>query len=239
MTFKPAIWQPIAIVLSGVNLVAVGAAAAGAETWHAAVHAGVALGFGLWAQRMRRSAQPSELPGDERLDALEGEVGKHATRAERDAGAPRLRRADAGTGGGDAPRGTGALILRSMPTPARPSGRAVSPLQPTFMNSIRYLLALPLVAAAPMRADAQALSPSDYACRFVEVPVRDGVHLHTSICAPEGRAGEAAVPAHPDTVRHRRRYRGERRLSVPRPPTATSSSRRTSAAASAARASSS
>jgi putative CocE/NonD family hydrolase len=45
----------------------------------------------------------------------------------------------------------------------------------------RLLLLLP---ALPHPAAAQSLSPSSYACRFVEVPVRDGIHLHTSICAP-------------------------------------------------------
>jgi len=48
----------------------------------------------------------------------------------------------------------------------------------------RLPLLLPLVVAAPLGAAAQTLSTSSYACRFVEVPVRDGVHLHTSICAP-------------------------------------------------------
>ena len=43
-------------------------------------------------------------------------------------------------------------------------------------------LLLPALLSHP--AAAQSLSPSSYACRFVEVPVRDGVHLHTSICAP-------------------------------------------------------
>ena len=73
MTFKNPIWQPIAIVLSGVNLVAVGVAAGAAEPWHAATHAALALGFGLWAQRLyqRRGGGESQ----ERLDALEGEVG--------------------------------------------------------------------------------------------------------------------------------------------------------------------
>jgi len=75
MTFKPALWQPISIVLSAINLVAVGFAAGAAEPYHAAVHAGLALGFGLWAQRMRRG--PRRIEGGEtqdRLDALEGEV---------------------------------------------------------------------------------------------------------------------------------------------------------------------
>ncbi len=50
MTFKPATWLPIAILLSAANLVAVGFAAGGTEPWHAGVHATLALGFGLWAQ---------------------------------------------------------------------------------------------------------------------------------------------------------------------------------------------
>ena len=72
MTFKRAVWQPVAIGLSAVNLVAVGFAAAAAESWHAAVHAGLALAFGLWAQRLRQVPSTSE-PQD-RLDLLEGEV---------------------------------------------------------------------------------------------------------------------------------------------------------------------
>ncbi|HKT59802.1 MAG TPA: CocE/NonD family hydrolase [Gemmatimonadales bacterium] len=47
------------------------------------------------------------------------------------------------------------------------------------------LLLLFLLLSAPFaRVAAQGLTTSSYACRFVEVPVRDGVHLHTSICAP-------------------------------------------------------
>lgn len=72
MTFNPKIWRPIAIVLSVVNLVAVGFAAGEAEPWHAGVHAALALVLGLWAQRMRPSAGGGDR--DERLDLLEGEV---------------------------------------------------------------------------------------------------------------------------------------------------------------------
>jgi hypothetical protein len=76
MTFKPGLWQPIAVVLSAINLVAVGFAAGAAEPYHAAVHAGLAVGFGLWAQRLRqRRAEAPQLPGDDRLDALEAELG--------------------------------------------------------------------------------------------------------------------------------------------------------------------
>ena len=82
MTFKPAIWYPIAVVLSAFNLVAVGFTAA--EPWHAATHAALALGFGLWAQRLRQRRGASELQGGSELqarldaleDALEAEVSK-------------------------------------------------------------------------------------------------------------------------------------------------------------------
>ena len=72
MTFKPAIWYPIAVVLSVINLVGVGFAAGSAEPWHAAGHAALALAFGLWAQRLRQGPGGSERPA--RLDVLEGEV---------------------------------------------------------------------------------------------------------------------------------------------------------------------
>jgi hypothetical protein len=80
MTFKSAIWQPIAVVLSAINLVAVGFAAGEAQPWHAGVHAALALAFGLWAQRLRQRPGGSELlAGSElpaRLEAIEAEVSK-------------------------------------------------------------------------------------------------------------------------------------------------------------------
>lgn len=80
MTFKPAMWYPIAVVLSVVNLVAVGFAAGKSEPWHAGIHAGLALAFGLWAQRLRRSRGGSELQAPlevlEALEALEADVSK-------------------------------------------------------------------------------------------------------------------------------------------------------------------
>ncbi len=72
MTFKPALWQPIAVVLSAINLGAVGFAAGSAEPWHAATHAGLALVFGAWAQRLGQSPRGSEVQA--RLEALEAEV---------------------------------------------------------------------------------------------------------------------------------------------------------------------
>jgi hypothetical protein len=76
MKFKPALWQPIAIGLSAINLVAVGFAAAGAEPAHAAIHAGVALAFGLWAQRMRQRPDVGggELDAQDRLEGLEADM---------------------------------------------------------------------------------------------------------------------------------------------------------------------
>ena len=74
MTFKPAIWYPIAVVLSVINLVAAGFAVGQAEPLHVSMHAALALGFGLWAQRLRRGSGASEL--QDRLEALEAEVSK-------------------------------------------------------------------------------------------------------------------------------------------------------------------
>jgi hypothetical protein len=76
MTFKPALWQPIAIGLSAINLVAVGFAAAAAEPAHAAIHSGVALAFGLWAQRMqqRRGLRGGEAEVQDRLEGVEAEI---------------------------------------------------------------------------------------------------------------------------------------------------------------------
>ncbi|MGH7567800.1 MAG: hypothetical protein ACREL9_02345 [Gemmatimonadales bacterium] len=70
MTFKPAIWYPIAVVLSVINLVGVGFAARPVQPWHATIHAALAVAFGLWAQRLRRGPGGSER--QVRLDALDG-----------------------------------------------------------------------------------------------------------------------------------------------------------------------
>ena len=72
MTFKSAIWSPIAIVLSVANLAGAGFAIGRGEPLHATIHVGLALAFGWWAQRLRQGASGSELPA--RLEALEFEV---------------------------------------------------------------------------------------------------------------------------------------------------------------------
>ena len=78
MTFKRTIWFPIAIVLSVINLVGVGFAAGEPQPWHAALHAALALAFGLWAQRLRQGPGRSELQAP--LEGVEAEV--DALRAE-------------------------------------------------------------------------------------------------------------------------------------------------------------
>jgi hypothetical protein len=72
MTFKPAIWYPISAVLGLLNLAAVGFAAGSAEPWHATAHAGLAVAFGLWAQRLRKArGRGEEQPT---LEVFEAEV---------------------------------------------------------------------------------------------------------------------------------------------------------------------
>jgi hypothetical protein len=73
MTFKPAIWYPIAVALSVINVAGVWFAAP-AEPLHATIHAGLALAFGVWAQRLRPGPGGSELQG--RLELLEVEVSR-------------------------------------------------------------------------------------------------------------------------------------------------------------------
>ncbi|HSE28822.1 MAG TPA: hypothetical protein VLA95_11385 [Gemmatimonadales bacterium] len=72
MTFKPAIWHPISVALSALNLLGAGAAIQAAEPWHAAAHVALALAFGLWARRLRRGPAASERTG--RLELLEAEM---------------------------------------------------------------------------------------------------------------------------------------------------------------------
>jgi hypothetical protein len=74
MFFKPAIWFPIALGLSALNLVAVGLAMKPLEPMHATIHAALAVAFGLWAQRLRQGPPRRELPPP--LAALEAEVDK-------------------------------------------------------------------------------------------------------------------------------------------------------------------
>ena len=78
MRFKPSVWYPISAVLSGLNVVAI--AFAMGEPWHAMAHGALAVGFGLWSQRLKQrrdagEAQEAALaPDGERMEVLEGEL---------------------------------------------------------------------------------------------------------------------------------------------------------------------
>jgi hypothetical protein len=72
MTFKPAIWYPIAVGLSVLNVAAVWFAARPAEPWHATAHAVLAVAFGVWAQRLRQRPRSGQFQPD--LEALEFEM---------------------------------------------------------------------------------------------------------------------------------------------------------------------
>lgn len=75
MTFKPAIWYPIAVVVSIGNLIAVAFTEGPNQPAHATGHAALALVFGLWAYRLRqRTGGGSDLQA--RLEALEAEAGR-------------------------------------------------------------------------------------------------------------------------------------------------------------------
>ena len=81
MTFKRAIWFPIAALLGLGNLVALGFAAAQGEPGHAMLHAALALAFGYWARRLQlgpdrgdRQGRLEDAEAYESLEALEAEV---------------------------------------------------------------------------------------------------------------------------------------------------------------------
>ena len=72
MKFKPAVWFPISAILAVVNVAAAGFAASAAEPMHAGVHAGLAVAFALWAQRLRARSGGGEVRAD--VEELQGEV---------------------------------------------------------------------------------------------------------------------------------------------------------------------
>lgn len=75
MTFKPAVWFPIAVGLSAINLAAVWFAAVPGEAVHATTHAALAVAFGLWAERLRQRPTQRELQAlVEDLDSREVEA---------------------------------------------------------------------------------------------------------------------------------------------------------------------
>lgn len=75
MTFKPAFWFPVTVGLTLLNVL--GVIAFASEPLHATVHGVLALGFGVWALRLRKG--PGGAAVDEvqdRLEALDAEVGR-------------------------------------------------------------------------------------------------------------------------------------------------------------------
>jgi hypothetical protein len=73
--FKHRAWIPIAWLLSLGNLIAVWFAAQPAEPWHATIHALLAVGFGLGAQRLSQRRRPSaDADLVERLQELEARL---------------------------------------------------------------------------------------------------------------------------------------------------------------------
>lgn len=78
MALKPSTWYPIALILSGLNLIAVPVYAA--DAMHALAHGMAAVAFGFWAQRLKqRRDQAMEqlaLEGQDasRMELLEDEL---------------------------------------------------------------------------------------------------------------------------------------------------------------------
>jgi hypothetical protein len=81
MPSKTRVWNAVLVVLSAGNLGAVWFAAQPGEAWHATIHAGLALGFGLWAQARIRLEQARSDTGaidkgsDGEIAALRDEAG--------------------------------------------------------------------------------------------------------------------------------------------------------------------
>lgn len=78
MRFKPSIWYPISVILSALNVASI--AFAVGEPWHAMAHGGLAVGFALWAQRLKQrrdqgEAQPAIAAADaDRVEVLESDL---------------------------------------------------------------------------------------------------------------------------------------------------------------------
>ena len=73
MTFRPAIWHPIAIAVSSLNLVGIGLAAGAGQPVHASVHVVLALAFGFAARHLRPGLAAGQ--GQAQLESVEGEIG--------------------------------------------------------------------------------------------------------------------------------------------------------------------
>jgi hypothetical protein len=77
MTFNPRLWYPIAVAGAAINLAGIGFAAKPFEPMHMAVHAVLALAFGLWARRLRYAPQAlgeGEIPVQ--IEGLQAEISR-------------------------------------------------------------------------------------------------------------------------------------------------------------------
>ena len=74
MPLKPKIWQPVAAVLALVNLAGVLFAVRPAEPWHASIHAALAVGFALWAQRLGTRRRAASISGQTLSDGVVEEL---------------------------------------------------------------------------------------------------------------------------------------------------------------------
>jgi uncharacterized protein HemX len=78
MALKPSTWYPIAIFLSGLNLIAVPVYSG--DAMHALAHGMAAVAFGLWAQRLRQrrdhALEQQAIEGQDasRMELLEDEL---------------------------------------------------------------------------------------------------------------------------------------------------------------------
>lgn len=81
------LWSVVLVLLSVGNLASVWFAARPGEAWHAAIHAALALGFGLWAHHRLRPAQRGDpvlaAAADERLERIERAIESVAIEVER------------------------------------------------------------------------------------------------------------------------------------------------------------
>ena len=75
MTFKPAFWRPIAIILSIVNIAGVVQALGAGEPMHAAGHVIVGLGLAAWIRRLNERARETRgerIAGSDQQTQIEG-----------------------------------------------------------------------------------------------------------------------------------------------------------------------
>ena len=74
MNFRPAIWYPVATLLSVINVAGAWFAAGPGTGAHVGTHAALAVAFGVWAQRLRQGPPPGEGDLQSQLETLEAEV---------------------------------------------------------------------------------------------------------------------------------------------------------------------